>query len=88
MFEELEDEGIQPFEVPNLWLVSVDPDTFVDITDTIETKLEALAQHASQGVEAAEERIRERAATLGERSGQGYSYAEGFKAFRFVDDEG
>jgi len=88
MFQELEDEGIEPFEVPNLWLVSDEPDTFVDITDTIETKLEALAQHVSQGAEAAAPRVRERASAVGEASGRGYAYAEGFKAFRFVDDEG
>ena len=87
MFQELEDEGIEPFEVPNLWLVSDEPDTFVDITDTIETKLEALAQHVSQAAEAAAPRVRERAAAMGERSGKGYAYAEGFKAFAFVDDE-
>jgi LmbE family N-acetylglucosaminyl deacetylase len=92
MFQELEDEGIEPFEVPNLWLVSDEPDTFVDITDTIETKLEALAQHVSQSAEAAAPRVRERAAEMGQRSalarhGTGYAYAEGFKAFRFVDDE-
>ena len=33
MFQELEDEGIEPFEVPNLWLVTNEPDTYVDITD-------------------------------------------------------
>ena len=44
MFQELEDEGIEPFEVPNLWLVANEPDTYVDITDTIDTKIAALAQ--------------------------------------------
>ena len=42
-FPELLDEGLEPFEVPHLWLGSEEPDTFVDISDTIETKLEALA---------------------------------------------
>jgi LmbE family N-acetylglucosaminyl deacetylase len=87
IFQELEDEGLEPFEVPNLWLVSDDADTFVDITDTIEMKLEALAQHASQGVHEAAPRVRERAEKLGTASGRGYRFAEGFKAFRFVDDE-
>jgi LmbE family N-acetylglucosaminyl deacetylase len=88
MFQELEDEGLEPFEVRNLWLVSDEADTFVDVSDAIETKLEALAQHASQGVEDAAPRVRERAAKLAEASGLGYTYAEGFKTFRFVDDEG
>jgi LmbE family N-acetylglucosaminyl deacetylase len=86
MFEELEREGIEPYEVPNLWLVSDDPDTYVDITDTIGTKLEALARHASQGTEAAAPRVRERAAALAEASGTGAEYAEGFKTFRLADE--
>jgi len=50
----------------------------VDITDTMDLKLQALACHASQfadfaGVEA---RVRERSATLGKR--KGYAYAEAF----------
>jgi LmbE family N-acetylglucosaminyl deacetylase len=85
MFPELLDEGIEPFEVPNLWLSSNEPDTFVDISETLEIKLKALAQHESQGVEDAEPRVRERARELGEQAG--YEYAEGFKAFRFVDDD-
>lgn len=87
MFQELEDEGLEPFEVPNLWLVSDEGDTFVDVTDTMATKLAALACHASQGVAEAEPRVRERAAEAGEESGRGYTYAERFKAFRFVDDD-
>jgi LmbE family N-acetylglucosaminyl deacetylase len=87
MFRELEDEGIQPYEIPNLWLVTNEPDTYVDIGDTMETKLAALACHISQGAEAAAPWVRERARELADRSGLGMEYAEGFKAFRFVDDE-
>ena len=85
MFQELEDEGIEPFEVPNLWLVTNEPDTYVDITDTIDTKIAALAQHVSEEGEAAAPWVRERARTVGEEAG--VEYAEAFKAFRFVDDE-
>lgn len=85
MFPELLDEGLEPFEVPNLWLASNEPDTFVDIADTIEVKLEALARHVSQGVVEAEPRVRERAQQIGEQAG--FAYAEAFKAFRFVDEE-
>jgi LmbE family N-acetylglucosaminyl deacetylase len=85
MFPELLYEGLEPFEVPNLWLGSVEPDTFVDITATIDRKLLALAQHASQVGEEVEKWVRERAAELG--VGPGYAYAEGFKALRFVDDD-
>lgn len=85
MFSELEDEGIEPYEVPNLLLSSNEPDTYVDITDTIDIKLEALAQHVSEEGEAAAPWVRERARTLGEEAG--VEYAEAFKAFRFSDDD-
>jgi LmbE family N-acetylglucosaminyl deacetylase len=85
MFQELEDEGIEPYEVPNLWLVTNEPDTYVDITDTIDRKIAALAQHVSEEGEAAAPWVRERARTVGEEAG--VEYAEAFKAFRFVDDD-
>jgi len=85
MFQELENEGIEPFEIPNLWLSSNDPDTYVDITKTIDVKVQALAQHASEEGEAAAPFVRERARQVGEEAG--VEYAEAFKAFRFVDDD-
>jgi LmbE family N-acetylglucosaminyl deacetylase len=87
MFQELEDEGIEPFEVPNLWLSGADGDTYVDITDTIEQKLESLARHVSQQTEGAAPWVRERGREVGEESGKGYEYAEVFRSFRFVEDE-
>jgi LmbE family N-acetylglucosaminyl deacetylase len=87
MFPELLDEGLEPFAVPNLWIVSSEGDTFVDITDHIDTKLAALAAHASQGIQGAEPRVRDRAEALAAAAGKGYAYAEAFKAFRLVDDE-
>ena len=87
MFPELEDEGLEPFEVPNLWLATAEADVYIDITDTIETKIEALAAHVSQGAAEAGPRIRERAEAVAALSDAGYRYAEGFKALRFVDDE-
>jgi LmbE family N-acetylglucosaminyl deacetylase len=48
MFQELEEEGLEPYEIPNLYLSGNDPDAFVDITETIDTKIEALAQHVSE----------------------------------------
>jgi LmbE family N-acetylglucosaminyl deacetylase len=85
MFSELEGEGLEPFEVPNLWLSTNEPDTYVDITDTIDTKIAALAEHASEEGEAAAPWVRERAAEVGEEAG--YTYAEAFKAFRFADED-
>jgi LmbE family N-acetylglucosaminyl deacetylase len=87
MFSELEDEGIEPFEVPNLWLASDEPDTYVDITDTFDAKLAALAEHVSQGTGDAEPWVRKWAEELGSTSEQGFALAEGFKALRLVDDE-
>ena len=87
MFPELLDEGLEPFEVPNLWIVSSDGDTFVDISEFMDTKLAALAAHVSQGVEGAAPRVRQRAEAVAAESGKGYAYAEAFKAIRLVDDE-
>ena len=44
-----------------------------------------LAQHVSQGGAEAEPWVRLRAEQTGEQAG--YTYAEAFKAFRFVDDD-
>lgn len=54
------------------------PRLVVDITDTMELKLEASRCHASQigDFKAFEERMRNRATTLGKEDG--YTYAEGF----------
>jgi LmbE family N-acetylglucosaminyl deacetylase len=83
-FPELIDEGLEPFEVPNLWLGAEEPDTYVDITKTIDLKLEALRAHASQDVDDAEDWVRERARELGKQAG--VEYAEAFRAFDFTED--
>ena len=84
-FSELLDEGLEPFEIPNLWLSSEDVDTYVDITGTIDLKVQALARHVSQEAEAAAPWVRERARELGEQAG--VEYAEAFKTFRLRDDD-
>ncbi|HEU4864758.1 MAG TPA: hypothetical protein VFT76_00805 [Actinomycetota bacterium] len=83
-FPELLDEGLEPFEVPNLWLATEEPDTFVDITKTMDLKLEALHAHESQGVEDADGWVRDRAAELGKIAG--CDYAEGFISFDLAED--
>jgi LmbE family N-acetylglucosaminyl deacetylase len=83
-FSELLDEGLEPFEVPNLWLAAEDPDTYVDIGKTLELKLEALRAHESQGTDDAEDWVRQRARELGEQGGM--EYAEAFRAFDFTED--
>jgi Uncharacterized proteins, LmbE homologs len=86
MFPELLDEGLEPFEVPNLWLAMNEADTYVDITETLDAKLASLAEHVSSTP-------REQRASsgnepkLGAQSGSGYTYAEGFKAFHLLDED-
>jgi LmbE family N-acetylglucosaminyl deacetylase len=46
---ELLEEGLEPWSVPEVYLMAATaPDVFVDITDTIDRKLDALRSHASQ----------------------------------------
>jgi LmbE family N-acetylglucosaminyl deacetylase len=84
LFQELEEEGIEPYEVPNLYLVADEPDTIVDVTETFDVKLKALLAHTSQIGPDVTERVAERGREMGARAG--YEYGEGFKAFRFVDE--
>ena len=83
-FPELLDEGLEPFEVPNLWLATDEPDTFVDITKTMDLKLGALHAHESQGIEDADGWVRHRAGELGTIAG--CEYAEGFISFDLTED--
>lgn len=47
--ELLEDEGLEPWSVPEVWLMAApQPDRFVDITDVVDRKLDALRSHVSQ----------------------------------------
>ena len=85
MFREFLDEGLEPFEVHNLWLVAEEADTYVDISETLQTKLEALRRHASQVTADSEGRVRERAREVGEAAGT--EYAEGFRAFVLREEE-
>jgi LmbE family N-acetylglucosaminyl deacetylase len=84
-FAELLDEGLEPFEIPQLWLSSDDADTHVDITKTLETKIAALEAHVSQGVGDSMDWVRERARQEGEKGG--FEYAEGFKTFDLREED-
>jgi LmbE family N-acetylglucosaminyl deacetylase len=49
VFPELLEDGLQPHQVWQVFVSStVEPNTWIDITDTIDLKIEALRQHASQ----------------------------------------
>ena len=78
-FPELLAQGLEPHKVREVYLMAWEnPDVVVDISDTIELKLKALACHASQmgDFSRVEARVRERAAQLGKP--KGYAYAETF----------
>jgi LmbE family N-acetylglucosaminyl deacetylase len=69
----------EPHTVPEVYLIQWEqPRLLVDITETIQLKLKAIACHASQvgDLESVEARVRRRSAALG--AAKGYSYAEGY----------
>ncbi len=74
-------EGLEPHRVREVYLwSSPEPDTYLDVTDTFDAKLDALSRHRSQvgqGWELREVRARNRYAEVGKRIG--VTYAEAFK---------
>jgi LmbE family N-acetylglucosaminyl deacetylase len=86
VFPELLDEGLEPHHVKEIYLTgSNEPDVWVDISETIDLKIEALREHKSQVGDWAEldQTIRERAAEMAK--GQSFPLAEGFKYFKLGD---
>ena len=84
--ELLDDEGLEPWEVREVYLTTGGADSsavFVDITDTVDRKIEALLCHVSQmpDPEGTEARIRQwAAATVGRAGWPVGRFAEGFLA--------
>jgi len=83
-YPELLDEGLEAHRVKEVWLPGFDnPDHFVDATDLVDRKIEAILCHRSQfekpGMDADAPRkwIRERMRQTGEKAG--FEYAEAFK---------
>ncbi len=79
----LEDEGLEPWNVPEIWMVNGrEPNHYVDITDTFDRKIAALRAHASQIADSYSlvDRMRERIApnTLAAGLPEG-RYAEAFQ---------
>jgi len=77
-FPELSRE-YEPHSVREVYYIQWEqPRLVIDISETVELKLEAIRCHASQVTDfkAFEARMRDRAATLGKE--KGYAYAEGF----------
>ena len=79
IFPELVDEGYPPHKVNYIYIGfgSKDPNVFIDISETIDTKIEALRQHKSQLKEwDPEERVKGWAAESGKKVG--FNYAEAY----------
>ncbi len=87
LFEELEDEGLTAFKPRKVYVTTWgEPDIYVNVTDTIDLKVEALRAHKSQMKDwDPEERIKNWAAERGK--GKEMSYAEAFRVITLVDDE-
>jgi LmbE family N-acetylglucosaminyl deacetylase len=81
VFTELLAEGLEPHKVREIYIVSREnADTWVDISETIDQKIEALKEHASQigdRQSEVEKWVREGAQRMAET--QDMQYAEGFK---------
>lgn len=78
-FPDLLAQGLEPHAVREIWVTGTgDPDYFIDITETIDTKVRALQAHVSQvGHRDVAEFISQRSRQLAEA--QGMKYAEGFR---------
>jgi LmbE family N-acetylglucosaminyl deacetylase len=78
-FPDLLADGLEPHAVREVWITGTGaPDFYVDISETIDTKVKALEAHASQvSHRDVQEFVPARARQLGEQQGMGY--AEGFK---------
>jgi LmbE family N-acetylglucosaminyl deacetylase len=86
-FPELLDEGLEPFEVPAVWLASEEGETVVDITGTMEVKIRALGCHESQlgAYPEWEDLLRRMAKQRG--ASAGVEYAECFTTFSLKSDD-
>ncbi len=91
IFTDLLEEGLEPHDVKELYLTGTQQaDRWVDISETLETKIAALRQHKSQikDWDPAEEMKQwaKGTAEQARKHGHDFQYAEGFKYFRFKDE--
>lgn len=85
IFPELIAEGFEPHKVSELYLdMSLHPDLYVDITATLERKIESLLRHSSQVDAEAATWVRQWAEEAGVKAG--CAYAEAFRVMRLVDN--
>ena len=87
IFTELLDEGLAPHDVRRLYVHGTEkPDTWVDIADTIDLKIQALRMHSSQrDTHDSEKMIRDWAEAEGQSPG--LRYAESFRVMILQRDE-
>jgi len=89
LYPELEADGLSPHKVNYVYISTWEQaNYYVDITETIDLKIEALRQHESQFDDwDPEESIKEWAAKIGEKVG--FAYAEAFRRITLkpVDEE-
>lgn len=85
IFPELLAEGYEPHDVAELWMFfSGSGETVIDISATIDRKIQALLCHKSQLGPEVEKMIREWDAERGKE--KGYAYAEAFRVMRFKEE--
>ena len=84
-FPELLADGLQPHKVAQLWLgASGQPNTFIDIADTLDVKCDALRAHPSQfGEDVVQFAVR--LARWG-AEGQDFQFGESFRRFILEED--
>ena len=83
----LKDEGLQPHSIREIYLwSSEDPDIYVDISDSVELKVQALLAHVSQFPDPQRrgQGVRDHAAQVGKQIEM--PFAEGFRVVRFTPD--
>ena len=88
VFPELREEGFEPHQVKQVLVASgPEPNIWIDITETIDTKIEALRQHASQFPDGwdPDEMVRGWAAESGEEAG--IPYAEVYRRVILVRED-
>lgn len=85
IFPELLDEGLEPHNVAELWLMlSMEPTHAVDIADVMDTKIEALLKHESQLGPEVVDWIREMNVEMGKLAG--VEYAEVYRIMTLVEE--